>query len=166
MGSMSYQNEILVYDAAKQGRLTRKRGDNVTTDSFSLNVLLLMAHVTMQYPPNEKMRREHTPSRLYTGGWRMISDTLGMDLIDHGKTLELSRQGGTALDDEREKRRATAKARIIKAWAFLREQRLIKQLYPQSLGKNAGYLLLIGDHEENVKVEEWARECLAWKGGK
>lgn len=31
---------------------------------------------------------------------------------------------------------------------------------PASLGKNAGFLLLIGDDEENRAVERWARQCL------
>ncbi len=31
---------------------------------------------------------------------------------------------------------------------------------PATLGKNAGYLLMLGDDEENRAVEQWARQCL------
>ena len=36
----------------------------------------------------------------------------------------------------------------------------VKKLEPASLGKNAGFLLLLGDDEENLAVERWARQCL------
>lgn len=43
---------------------------------------------------------------------------------------------------------------------FLRDRGIIKTIEPASLGKNAGFLLLLGDDAENAAVERWARECL------
>ena len=57
-------------------------------------------------------------------------------------------------------REGTAKVRIVQAWKFLRDQGLVKCLQPATLGKNAGYLLLLGGDEENRAVERWARQCL------
>mgnify|MGYP007012703446 CR=1 FL=1 len=50
---------------------------------------------------------------------------------------------------------------ISDAWVFLRDRGIIKTIEPASLGKNAGFLLLLGDDAENAAVERWARECLA-----
>ena len=58
------------------------------------------------------------------------------------------------------KREETAKTNISNAWLFLQERGVIKKLEPASLGKNAGFLLLLGDDEENRAVERWARQCL------
>ncbi len=162
MAHMSYQNVDLVNKVSSEGRLLKPRGTNVTTDSFVKCVLTDMAQVSMQWPPTEKMKRNHTPARLYTGGWSTIADIEGMTLLPKEILFECTEE---QVEAEREKRQRTAKARIVKAWAFLKERGLIKQLYPQSLGKNAGYLLLIGDEEENREVEQWAWDCIEWRGG-
>ena len=61
---------------------------------------------------------------------------------------------------EMKKRENTVKTNISNAWLFLQERGVIKKLEPASLGKNAGFLLLLGDDEENLAVERWARQCL------
>ncbi len=162
MAHMSYQNVDLVNKVSSEGRLLKPRGGNVVTDSFVKCVLTDMAQASMQWPPTEKMKRNHTPARLYTGGWSMIADIEGMTLLPKGILFEGTEE---QVRKERHRRENTAKNRISKAWAFLKERGLIKQLYPQSLGKNAGYLLLIGDAEENREVEDWAWKCIEWKGG-
>ena len=63
-------------------------------------------------------------------------------------------------DKEMAKRENTIRKNISNAWLFLQERGVIKKLEPASLGKNAGFLLLIGDDEENRAVEWWARQCL------
>lgn len=63
-------------------------------------------------------------------------------------------------DNEMKKRENTVKTNISNAWLFLQERGVIKKLEPASLGKNAGFLLLLGDDEENRAVERWARQCL------
>lgn len=61
---------------------------------------------------------------------------------------------------EMEKRENTIRKNISNAWVFLQERGVIKKLEPASLGKNAGFLLMLGDEEENLAVELWARQCL------
>ena len=58
------------------------------------------------------------------------------------------------------KRELNAKKQFSDAAVWLQERGVIKKLEPASLGKNAGFLLLIGDDEENRAVERWARQCL------
>lgn len=67
---------------------------------------------------------------------------------------------GENADKEMKKRENTVKTNISNAWLFLQERGVIKKLEPASLGKNAGFLLLLGDDEENLAVERWARQCL------
>ena len=58
------------------------------------------------------------------------------------------------------KRELNAKKQFSDAAVWLQERGVIKKLEPASLGKNAGFLLLLGDDEENRAVERWARQCL------
>ena len=58
------------------------------------------------------------------------------------------------------KRENTIKTNISNAFVFLQERGVIKKLEPASLGRNAGFLLLLGTPEENKAVEQWARQCL------
>ena len=58
------------------------------------------------------------------------------------------------------KRENTIRKNISNAFVFLQERGVIKKLEPASLGKNAGFLLLLGDDKENFAVERWARQCL------
>ena len=67
---------------------------------------------------------------------------------------------GENADKEMKKRENTVKTNISNAWLFLQERGVIKKLEPASLGKNAGFLLLLGGDEENRAVERWARQCL------
>lgn len=58
------------------------------------------------------------------------------------------------------KRELNAKKQFSDAAVWLQERGVIKKLEPASLGKNAGFLLLLGNDEENLAVERWARKCL------
>lgn len=154
MEALGYRNAEAAYRLMASGRLSKKRGDNIALDMTASMVLLDMCFSTYDWPPTAKLKGLGKPCRYYALGWRSIAE-------DHSMILLTPEQ---AMSDDAERymasREATAKKRISNAWRFLKEQGLIKQLTPASLGKNAGYLLLIGDDEENRQVEKWARECL------
>ena len=152
---MGYQNVTRVYELASHGRLAKPRGGKLTIDSTSLHTLLFMAHSTYDWPPSERMTTNLVPARLYTLGWRGVSDALGMTILSFEQM-----QSGKDVGAMQTARERTARNRISTAFKDLAERGLIKQVYPQSLGKNAGYLLLIGDPAENREVEAWARKCL------
>lgn len=147
---MGYHNALAVYEASKAGRLSKVRGDGkLSLNSFALATLNYMALNTYDWPPSERMRRDRVACRCYKWGWRNIALDLGMLLVNDLDGME----------DAMQARERTAKNRISDAWKFLTEQGLIKRLVPASQGRNAMYLLLLGDEEENREVEQWAREC-------
>lgn len=152
---MGYSNIDRVYQMAENGRLAKNRAGKATVDNMALNALLYMAHNTYDWPPNDKIKNNMLPCRYYTLGWRRMAQALGMTLLSFEQL-----QSGDDADAMMKSRELTARTRISHAWKFLTEQGVIKCLVPASLGKNAGYLLLIGDPAENREVEAWARRCL------
>lgn len=152
---MGYQNVNHVYELSSTGRLAKPRGGKITLDSTAMHALLFMAHSTYDWPPSERMTANMLPARLYTLGWRGVAEALGMTLLSFDQLK--SGEDESAMRTARER---TAKNRITTAFKDLAERGLIKQIYPQSLGRNAGYLLLLGDAAENREVEAWARRCL------
>lgn len=156
---MGYSNIDRVYQLAEDGRLAKDRAGKATVDNMALNALLYMAHNTYDWPPAEKVRDNMLPCRYYTLGWRRMAQSLGMTLLSFEQL-----QSDSDPDALRKSRELTARTRISHAWKFLAEHELIKQLVPASLGRNAGYLLLLGDASENREVEAWARKCLGLPG--
>lgn len=92
--------------------------------------------------------------RWFSGNFFIHSDAYGMILLTPEQAMSEN------ADREMEKRENTIRKNISNAWVFLQERGAIKKLEPASLGKNAGFLLLLGDDEENFAVEQWARKCL------
>lgn len=152
---MGYNNVERAYQLAEIGKTTKNRAGKATFDTMALHALLYMAHNTYDWPPSEQVREKMIPCRLYTLGWKSMAKSLGMTLLSYEQI-----QSGADPDAMRKSRELTARTRISHAWKFLAERGLIKQLYPQSLGRNAGYLLLLGDDDENREVEAWARKCI------
>lgn len=107
--------------------------------------------------PNRDAKAKGYPCRYYTKGWKTLAEDHGMMVLSPEQLVGSSAEEAEVAMKARE---GTAKARITQAWKFLRDQGLIKCLQPATLGKNAGYLLLLGDGEENRAVERWARQCL------
>lgn len=149
------RNVSRVYEICETGKLAKERGGKLTLNAMALAALLYMAHVTYDWPPSKSVRRKMLPCRLYTLGWKGIATTLNMTMLSQQQI-----ESGGDLNAMIKTRETTAKNRISQAWKFLAERGLIKQLYPQSLGRNAGYLLLLGDDDENREVEAWARKCI------
>ena len=159
MGQMGYQNMQAVYDISRTGRLAKKRGENLAAYTMAQLVLDYMAINTYDWDrarnqPPGKLRKVNAPCRYYTLGWRAIADAYGMMLLTPEQAMSED------ADKEMAKRENTIRKNISNAWLFLQERGVIKKLEPASLGKNAGFLLLIGDDEENRAVERWARQCL------
>lgn len=153
---MGYQNAIRVFELSSTGRLAKPRGGKITINSTAMLVLEYMALNTYDWPPTDKLKKLDAPCRYYTLGWRSISTALGMTLL----SVEQVQDPGTDVGKAMKARASTAQMRISQAWKFLQGQGLIKRLTPASLGRNAGYLLLLGDDSENRAVEAWARQCL------
>ena len=159
MEDMGYKNAQAVYNLNRTGRLAKKRGENLGVYALAQLVLDYMAINTYDWDternqPPEKLRKLNAPCRYYTMGWRAIADAYGMVLLTPEQAM-----GGNA-NEEMEKRENTIRKNISNAFVFLQERGVIKKLEPASLGKNAGFLLLLGDDKENFAVERWARQCL------
>lgn len=159
MEDMGYKNAQAVYNLNRTGRLAKKRGENLGVYALAQLVLDYMAINTYDWDternqPPEKLRKVEAPCRYYTLGWRAIADAYGMIL------LTPEQAAGENAEKEMKKRENTVKTNISNAWLFLQERGVIKKLEPASLGKNAGFLLLLGDDKENFAVERWARQCL------
>lgn len=152
---MGYLNIKKVFNLSETGILNKTRGGKSTTNPFVLSVLLYMATSSYDFPPTGSILSKNLPCRYYARGWRSIAAGLGMV-----KVSRHFRTDGVDVAELIQSRERTAQNRISTAWKFLQEQGLIKCLQPASLGKNAGFLLLLGDELENYKVEEWARACL------
>ena len=156
---MGYQNVQAVHELAKKGRLAYQRGDNLGIYTLADLLLTYMAGQTYDWDrarnqPPEKLRKANVPCRYYALGWRAIADAYGMVLLTPEQAMSAD------ADKIMRKREETAKTNISNAWLFLQGRGVIKKLEPASLGKNAGFLLLLGDDEENRAVERWARQCL------
>lgn len=159
MEPMGYRNTQAVYDTIRTGKLAYRRGKNFGINTFAELVLMYMANETYDWDrsanqPPEKLRKINAPCRYYTLGWRSIADDFGMIILTPEQALS-----GNA-EETMKRRERNAKKQVSDAFIFLQERGVIKKLEPASLGKNAGFLLLLGDDEENHAVERWARQCL------
>lgn len=149
---MGYKNVEAVYRAARHGLFLKVRKDGKrTTDTLSLAIMQNMAFKVYDWPPEKKNKTHMVPVRLYTLGWRSVAEDLGMLAADMDSDDVYASIRGREL---------TARNRVTRSWKFLTERGLMKRLYPSVQGKNAGYLLLLGDEKENKEVEAWDRDCL------
>lgn len=162
MEKMGYRNAGAVYELSRRGKLLKPRGGKVTINTMAELVLIDMALSSYDWDsennrPGKDAKAREYPCRYYTKGWRALAEDHGMMALSPEQIIGNSEEEVEAAMKARE---GTAKARIVQAWKFLRDQGLIKCLQPATLGKNAGYLLLLGDAKENFAVERWARQCL------
>lgn len=162
MEKMGYRNAGAVYELSRTGKLLKPRGGKITVHTMAELVLIDMALSSYDWDrehqePIRDAKAKGYPCRYYTKGWKTLAEDHGMMALSPEQAIGKSEEEVEAAMKARE---GTAKARIAQAWKFLRDQGLIKCLQPATLGKNAGYLLLLGDDEENLAVERWARQCL------
>ena len=159
MEDMGYKNAQAVYNLNRTGRLAKKRGDNLSCYATAQLVLSYMAITTYDWDternqPPEKLRKVNAPCRYYTMGWRSFSNDHAMVILTPEQAMSKD------ADKIMAKRELNAKKQVSDAFVFLQERGVIKKLEPASLGRNAGFLLLLGTPEENKAVEQWARQCL------
>ena len=162
MEKMGYRNAGAVYELSRAGKLLKPRGGKVTVNTMAELVLVDMALSSYDWDrehqePIRDAKAKGYPCRYYTKGWKTLAEDHGMMALSPEQVIGKPEEEVEAAMKARE---GTAKARIVQAWKFLRDRGLIKCLQPATLGKNAGYLLLLGDDEENRAVERWARQCL------
>lgn len=162
MEKMGYRNAGAVYELSRAGKLLKPRGGKVTVNTMAELVLVDMALSSYDWDrehqePIRDAKAKGYPCRYYTKGWKTLAEDHGMMALSPEQVIGKPEEEVEAAMKARE---GTAKARIVQAWKFLRDQGLIKRLQPATLGKNAGYLLLLGDDEENRAVERWACQCL------
>lgn len=159
MRPMGYKNVQAVYALNRTGKLAKKRGDNLGIDKMACLLLEYMAINTYDWDternqPPEKLRKVNAPCRYYTMGWRSFSNDHAMVILTPEQAMSKD------ADKIMAKRELNAKKQVSDAFVFLQERGVIKKLEPASLGRNAGFLLLLGTPEENKAVEQWARQCL------
>lgn len=165
MDIVGYKNIELVYEAAQNGRLGKPSKDGgVLTYDLALNFLTYMALNVYDWPPVGKLKALNRPCRYYTLGDRSFIVASGMAYLPEMTDLDSVGQ----LHGLQQKRYNSAVTRVKRARRFLVEQGLLKQLEAPTIRvgeksqtvSNGGYLLLLGDDEENKAVEQWARRCL------
>jgi hypothetical protein len=156
---MGYRNTT----AAEQNVFSRGvlcRGSKMTFDAMAASVLTYMCLHSYDYPMSDDLKRKNAPCRLYEGGLKMIMSDLGMIVVPPDKLLD---SDGTV--DLVAHRARSVLVRISLAIKFLTKIGVIKVMRRSYLGRNAAYLLLIGDEHENEIVENYDRRVLENRRG-
>ena len=156
MDGMGYRNAQKVYALASQGRLNRERDGVPVVNSLALHMMLYMALTATDLESAD----DNNPPRVYWAGWSKMANELGMTPgVDDFMNPDLTDKG---IETTIIRRKNTARNRLSQTARWLRERDLLKLLVPANsfLGRNAAWLLLIGDPAENREVEAWARRCL------
>lgn len=131
------------------------RGPKMTLDTTAGLVLAYMCIHTYDYPLPDGLKREDAACRLYEGGLKRITEDLGMVVVPPDRLLD---SDGTV--DLVARRENSVIQRISQATKFLTKIGAVKVLRRGYLGRNAAYLLLIGDEHENEIVENYDRRVL------
>lgn len=154
MDNMGYHNFERVEELSRLGKISKQTDSGLVYNNFANTVLEFMAYHTYDFPPSQDVKKSGRPCRYYTLGWRAIAEAKGLLLLTAEESMSEN------ADDILKAKEQTTRNRVSRAWKFLKEQKLIKTLVPAALGKNAGFLLLIGDNDENYECEKYARERL------
>lgn len=158
---MGYRNIDRVYRLAQHGRLSKLSNGVQTLDLLALSMMTYMARKAVDKEDVRNVIHNDKPYWCYWGGWDAMAAEMGLILPpgefgDPNATIE-------ELSETVEKRTRTARNRLSRTARFLQERQCLKMLKaPVTFaGKNAVWLLLLGEsEEENRQAETWARECL------
>lgn len=148
--TMGYQNfNAAITNVLGQGKLTRPFRGNLSTDTTAALVLLYMCETSNDWPLTPKQKKNfYGTSRVYMRGLEDMAVSLGM--------IQLTPDQFWKKPDESMKRRKRAAiTRIHNAIHTLEEKGIVKNLSGGFPGRNAAYLLLIGDEDENRDVEAY-----------
>lgn len=158
MQIMGYKNINHLYDRSREGRFNVESRGNSKLDGFALAVMQYMAARSSDWDPDRTYHAGDVPPRCYWGGWDAIIDDFGMVMPTREQALD------SDVDKEElfARRHKSSLARLSKTGRWLEQQGLIKRIVPANtkLGRNAFWLLMIGDDFENEQVEQAARTAL------
>lgn len=148
-----------------QPRIMRDTRGLRSPNTHAFATFIIMAKNTYDWEPTARQRINHVPCRLYERGMQFIAEQQGYGELSAQESFDAAQEGHGAKLRKEAKRLDSGAEAASKDVQFLIECGLVKQLRPQRLGKNASYLLLLGDDAENQLVEDWARECInhGWK---
>lgn len=151
---MGYRNYLAANGLAAAGRLTVTRRGVRSFDPMQYALLTNMAWLCADWPLDEQAERMHMLPRTYTQGWSRIAEGLGMTLAETPEEIVDISDRPRAPHRER-----LAANRISQAAGKLEAAGLIKCLRKGSVQRknNAVWLLMLGDREENMQVEEFVR---------
>lgn len=153
--AMGYKNiDAALENVIATGKLNRPRGDDLSTDTTAFSVLMMLCHDTLDWPLDSKQKSHKNTSRLYTKGYKAL--VLQMNLVD----LTPKQAFRDDADLIRARRQINAEKRIASAMRYLQKRGVVKQLVHSEFGNPASYLLLIGDDDENLEVENYDRMVL------
>lgn len=152
---MGYHNyNAAIENVVQHGKLLHKSRGKLSIDMTAYAMLITMCNETYDYPISEKVRRNKMPVRLYDRGLKYLAGTMGMVVMSFD---QLQRDDASVAHRARKR---TAINRLSTAMNFLCDQGVVKVLQKGCLGKTAKYLLMIGDDDENAKVEHYDRRVL------
>ena len=160
MEEMGYRNFNAVRQLGQMGKFAKLRADGtLSTSNAALLLLTYMASITYDWDvehncPTADVKAKGYPCRYYKRGAEAFA-------FDYGK-LGISPEQAMSEEsqDYIEKRKGAARQEFKRSINTLKEWGVVKQLEHAKNGLPAGFLLLLGDDEENHAVERWARQCL------
>ena len=160
MEKMGYRNFNAIRQLGQMGKFSKMRADGtLSTSNSALLLLTYMASVTYDWDterncPTADAKAKGYPCRYYKRGAETFA-------YDYGK-LGISPEQAMSENAQEyiEKRKGAANQEFKRSITTLKDWGVIKQLEHAKNGNPAGYLLLLGDDEENRAVERWARQCL------
>lgn len=150
---MGYRNVDRVYALASQGKFSKTdENGKQTLDLLALSMMTYMASKVIDKEDVNAVVYQDRAYWCYWEGWDKMIEGMGM-VID-SKEHDLDTAAETTMARTR-----TARNRLSRGAKFLQEQGCIKQLKaPIPLaGKNAIWLLLLGNERENREAERIAR---------
>lgn len=148
-----------------QPRIMRTTRGLRSPNTHAFSTLIVMARNTYDWKPTARQYANHVPCRLYERGLEFIAQKQGYGQLSAMESFEAAQKGPGAELERELTRVGSGTQSASNDMKDLIDCGLVKQLRPQRLGKNASYLLLIGDDAENREVEDWALECIhaGWK---
>ena len=157
MDDMGYQNvervEALLCRTGKLSEVTKS--GNMT---FNFPAYAIMVHLAEQSRSKEGTSKGGLPYWCYWRGQTGIIAALGLALPTP-EQVSAALDGTVDLDEINAKRIRTIRNQLTRIMTFLQEHGCIKKLRDANkfANKNAVWLLLLGDDEENAEAERQAR---------
>lgn len=159
---MGYRNSQIVEELAAEGKITTEHKGVQTFDFAQYSLLKRMAETTADWPLDKAAEEKHMLPRTFTSGWLSIAIGWGMTIP---QTIDEIVDIGN--EPRNPKREQLAYNRLGKIAKKLESAGLIKCLRNGNVQRknNAVWLLMLGDDEENAKVQITSAKTLNNKGG-